>query len=190
MTKKTLRKARWFWEDYVGVKWKNVNVANTGEGLGAYAYVQGKNSKSQYKPKSLFYHYQVGGIDSSKHKLDKVSFVLVIRKFNPKENDYPTLKVFYGDNNAPYRKTPIKTVSTFKRLKNQYEYDKYTLEYDLTGVTIAQLKNIIVEVDWKKTKVSSKSTISVNRGRLEVNYSLQNPKWGLYSSLLIVLFVT
>ena len=183
MSKKTLRKARWFWEDYVGVKWKNVKVANTGEGLGAYAYVQDKNSKSQYKPKSLFYHYQVGGIDSSKHKLDKVSFVLVIRKFNPKENDYPTLKVFYGDNNAPYRKTPIKTVSTFKRLKNQYEYDKYTLEYDLTGVTIAQLKNIIVEVDWKKTKVKSKSTISVNRGRLEVNYSLQNPKWGLYSSL-------
>ena len=68
MPQKIIRKSTWFWEDYVGAKWKNVDVANTGEGLGAYCYVQGKNSQSQYKPKSLFYHYQVTGIDSTKQK--------------------------------------------------------------------------------------------------------------------------
>ena len=59
MAKKILRKAQWFWEDYVGAKWNNVQVANSGEeGLGSYVHPQGKNSKSQYRPKSLFYHYQ------------------------------------------------------------------------------------------------------------------------------------
>ena len=149
MTKKTLKKAKWFWEDYVGIKWKNLKVANTGEGLGAYAYVQGKNSKSYYRPKSLFYHYQVKGIDSSTQKLDKVEFVLVLRKFKENENTLPSIKVFYGDNNAPYRKTPIKTVTAYTKRKNLLEYDKYTLAYDITGVSIAQLKNIIIEVDWE-----------------------------------------
>ena len=183
MAQKILRKAQWFWEDYVGAKWKNVEVANTGEGLGAYCYIQGKNSKSQYKPKSLFYHYQVTNIDSTKYKIDSVNFVLVIRKFNQKENNFPTIKVFYGDNNAPYKKEPIKTVSTHTLLKNQYELDNYTLNFAIKGLTIAQLKNIIVEVDWSKTKVTGESVISVNRGRLEVNYSLQDPKWALYSSI-------
>lgn len=183
MAQKILRKAHWFWEDYVGAKWNNVNVANTGEGLGAYCYVQGKNSKSQYKPKSLFYHYQVTGIDSTKYKIDSVNFVLVIRKFNQKQNDFPTIKVFYGDNNAPYKKEPIKVVKTHTFLKNQYELDNYTLNFSIKGLTIAQLKNIIIEVDWSRTKVTGESVISVNRGRLEVNYSLQDPKWALYSSI-------
>jgi len=183
MAQKILRKAKWFWEDYVGAKWKNVDVANTGEGLGAYCYVQGSNSKSQYKPKSLFYHYQVTGIDSTKYKIDSVNFVLVIRKFNQKQNDFPTIKVFYGDNNAPYHKEPIKVVKTHTFLKNQYELDNYTLNFAIKGLTIAQLKNVIIEVDWSRTKTTGESVISVNRGRLEVNYSLQDPKWALYSSI-------
>lgn len=184
MAKKILRKAQWFWEDYVGAKWNNVQVANSGEeGLGSYVHPQGKNSKSQYKPKSLFYHYQVTGIDSSKYKLDNVYFVLIIRKFKPSENNLPTIKVFTGDNNAPYKKDPIKKVSSYTRRKNDYWYDEYTLAYSLKGVTISQLKNIIIEVDWSRTKVSYATTISVNRGRLEVEYSLQDPKWALYSSI-------
>lgn len=184
MAKKILRKAHWFWEDYVGAKWNNVQVANSGEeGLGSYVHPQGKGSKSAYRPKSLFYHYQVTGIDSSKYKLDNVYFVLIIRKFKPSENNLPTIKVFTGDNNAPYKKDPIKTVSSYTRRKNDYWYDEYTLAYSLKGVTIAQLKNIIIEVDWSRTKVSYATTISVNRGRLEVKYSLQDPKWALYSSI-------
>lgn len=183
MAQKILKKAQWFWEDYVGAKWKNVEVANTGDNKGAYCYVQGKNSKSQYKPKSLFYHYQVTGIDSTKYKIDTVNFVLVIRKFNQKQNDFPTIKVFYGDNNAPYKKEPIKVVKTHTFLKNQYDYDNYTLNFTIKGLTIAQLKNVIIEVDWSRTKVTGESVISVNRGRLEVNYSLQDPKWALYSSI-------
>lgn len=184
MAKKILRKAQWFWEDYVGAKWNNVQVANSGEeGLGSYVHPQGKNSKSQYKPKSLFYHYQVTGIDSSKYKLDNVYFVLIIRRFKPSENNLPTIKVFTGDNNAPYKKDPIKKVSSYTRRKNDYWYDEYTLAYLLKGVTISQLKNIIIEVDWSRTKVSYATTISVNRGRLEVEYSLQDPKWALYSSI-------
>lgn len=183
MAKKILKKAQWFWEDYVGAKWNNVQVANSGEGLGSYVHPQGKGSKSAYRPKSLFYHYQVTGIDSSKYKLDNVYFVLIIRKFKPSENNLPTIKVFTGDNNAPYRKDPIKTVSSYTRRKNDYWYDEYTLAYSLKGVTIAQLKNIIIEVDWSRTKVSYATTISVNRGRLEVEYSLQDPKWALYSSI-------
>lgn len=183
MAKKTLKKAQWFWEDYVGAKWNNVQVANSGEGLGSYVHPQGKNSKSQYRPKSLFYHYQVTGIDSSKYKLDNVYFVLIIRRFKPSENNLPTIKVFTGDNNAPYKKDPIKKVSSYTRRKNDYWYDEYTLAYSLKGVTISQLKNIIIEVDWSRTKVSYATTISVNRGRLEVEYSLQDPKWALYSSI-------
>lgn len=183
MAKKILKKAQWFWEDYVGAKWNNVQVANSGEGLGSYVHPQGKNSKSQYRPKSLFYHYQVTGIDSSKYKLDNVYFVLIIRRFKPSENNLPTIKVFTGDNNAPYKKDPIKKVSSYTRRKNDYWYDEYTLAYSLKGVTISQLKNIIIEVDWSRTKVSYATTISVNRGRLEVEYSLQDPKWALYSSI-------
>lgn len=183
MAKKILKKAQWFWEDYVGAKWNNVQVANSGEGLGSYVHPQGKNSKSQYRPKSLFYHYQVTGIDSSKYKLDNVYFVLIIRRFKPSENSLPTIKVFTGDNNAPYKKDPIKKVSSYTRRKNDYWYDEYTLAYSLKGVTISQLKNIIIEVDWSRTKVSYATTISVNRGRLEVEYSLQDPKWALYSSI-------
>ena len=184
MAKKTLKKAQWVWEDYVGAKWNNVQVANSGEeGLGSYVHPQGKNSKSQYRPKSLFYHYQVTGIDSSKYKLDNVYFVLIIRKFKPSENNLPTIKVFTGDNNAPYKKDPIKKVSSYTRRKNDYWYDEYTLAYSLKGVTISQLKNIIIEVDWSRTKVSYATTISVNRGRLEVEYSLQDPKWALYSTV-------
>ena len=183
MAKKILKKAQWFWEDYVGAKWNNVQVANSGEGLGSYVHPQGKNSKSQYRPKSLFYHYQVTGIDSSKYKLDNVYFVLIIRRFKPSENSLPSIKVFTGDNNAPYKKDPIKKVSSYTRRKNDYWYDEYTLAYSLKGVTISQLKNIIIEVDWSRTKVSYATTISVNRGRLEVEYSLQDPKWALYSSI-------
>ena len=183
MPKKIIRKSTWFWEDYVGAKWKNVAAANTGDGLGAYCYVQGKNSKSKYKPKSLFYHYQVTGINANKYKIDSVNFVLVIRKFNKKQNDFPTIKVFYGDNNAPYHKKPLKVVKTHTFLKNQYKLDNYTLKFTIKGLTIAQLKNVIIEVDWSRTKTTGESVISVNRGRLEVNYSLQDPKWALYSSI-------
>ena len=179
MAQKILRKSRWFWQDYNGTNWNNVQVANSGEeGLGSYVYPKGHS-----KPRSLFYHYQVSGIDSSKHKLDKVSFVLIIRKFKESENYLPSIKVFTGDNNAPYRTAPIKTISSYKRLSNQYWYDNYTLEYDLTGVTISQLKNIIIEVDWKNSKVNYQTTISVNRGRLEVSYSNKDPKWSLYESI-------
>ena len=183
MPRKIIRKSNWFWEDYVGAKWKNVAAANTGDGLGAYCYVQGKNSKSKYKPKSLFYHYQVTGINANKYKIDSVNFVLVIRKFNRKKNDFPTIKVFYGDNNAPYHKKPLKVVKTHTFLKNQYKFDNYTLKFAIKGLTIAQLKNVIIEVDWSRTKTTGESVISVNRGRLEVNYSLQDPKWALYSSI-------
>ena len=183
MAKKILRKAHWFWEDYVGARWNNVNAGNTGDNKGAYCYVQGKNSKSKYKPKSLFYHYQVRGINSTKYKVDTVNFVLVIRKFNRKQNDFPTIKVFYGDNNAPYHKEPIKVVKTHTFLKNKYDYDNYTLNFAIKGLTVAQLKNIIIEVDWSRTKTTGESVISVNRGRLEVNYSLQDPKWALYSTV-------
>ena len=179
MAQKVIRKAKWFWQDYAGTNWNNVEWANSGEeGLGSYVYPQGYS-----KPRSLFYHYQVKDIDSNKYKLDSVQFVIVIRKFNGKENTLPTIKVFNGDNNAPYNKSPIKTITTFKKLKNQYWYDNYTLAFDLTGVTINQLKDIIIEVDWKKSKVKYQSVISVNRGRLEVNYSNKNPKFSTYDSI-------
>lgn len=183
MAQKILHYATWFWQDYTGASWNNVEVANGGEGLGSYVYPQGKNSKSQYKPKSLFYHYRVGGLDASKHKIDDVKFRLFIRKFNPNENDLPTLKVFTGDNNAPYKTSPIKTVQSYKRLNNEYWYDNYTLEYSLKGVTFNQLKDLIIEVDWSKTKVTYETVISVNRGKLYVDYSLKEPKWSLYNTL-------
>ena len=183
VARKTLLKAQWLWQDYVGAKWQNLKWGNTGDNRATYVYPQGKNSQSQYKPKSLFYHYQMKGIDANKYKLDSVNFVLVIGKFNTKSNDLPTIKVFTGDNNAPYRKKPIKVVKSYTHLKNKYDFDSHTLQFNLKGVTIAQLKNLIVEVDWSRTNITGSSTISVNRARLVVNYSLQSPKWALYSSI-------
>ena len=82
MANKTLREAKWFWEDYNGVAWNNVAVANSGkEGLGSYVYLKDKK-----KPKSLFYHYQVTGIDANDYLLDSVKFVLIIREFKENEN--------------------------------------------------------------------------------------------------------
>ena len=179
MAQKNILKAKWFWQDYNGTSWNNVQYANSGEeGLGSYVYPKGHN-----RPKSLFYHYQVSGLDANKHKLDKVEFVIIIRKFKESENSLPSIKVFNGDNNAPYRTSPIKTVSSYTRRKNQFWYDEYTIAYNITGVTIAQLKNLIVEVDWKKSKVNYQTTISVNRGRLEVKYHNKEPKWSLYNTL-------
>lgn len=183
MPQKIIRKSTWFWQDYVGAKWQNLKWGNTGDNRATYVYPQGKNSQSRYKPKSLFYHYQMKGIDANKYKLDSVNFVLVIGKFNTKSNDLPTIKVFTGDNNAPYRKKPIKVVKSYTHLKNKYDFDSHTLQFNLKGVTIAQLKNLIVEVDWSRTNITGSSTISVNRARLVVNYSLQSPKWALYSSI-------
>jgi len=183
VAKKTLYKAEWFWEDYVGKKWEELHWGNTGDNHPTICHPQGRNSKSAYKPKSLFWHYQMTGIDKSKYKLDEVSFILVIGKFNTNSNPLPSIKVFSGDNNAPYRKTPLFTTSTYTRLSNHFDFDYYTLKYKIKGVTIDDLKNIIVEVDWGRTKVTGSSTIYVNRARLVVDYSLQDPKWALYSSI-------
>lgn len=178
MAKKTLKKAKWFWQDYPGTNWNNVRAANSGEeGLAAYVYPKGS------KPRSLFYHYQFSGVDSSKYKLDKVEFVLYIGKFKESENDLPTIKVYTGDNNAPYKTNPIKKVSSATRRANPAAWDTYSLAFNITGVTFSQLKNLIIEVDWKKSKVAYQSVISVNRGRLEVNYSLKAPKWTLQNVL-------
>lgn len=183
MSEKILYKAGWLWQDYVGAKWKNLSWANTGDNHASYVYPQGKNSKSSYRPKSLFYHYQVGNIDSSKYKIDKVDFVIVIGKFNSKSNPFPTVKVFSGGNNAPYKKSPIATITNPVFLKNHFDFDSYTLKFSVKGLTVAQLKNIIFEVDWGRSKISGSSTISVNRARIKVHYSLKTPKFSSYDSV-------
>ena len=183
MSEKILYKAGWLWQDYVGAKWQNLSWANTGDNHASYVYPQGKNSKSSYRPKSLFYHYQVGNINSSKYKIDKVDFVIVIGKFNRKSNPFPTVKVFSGDNNAPYKKSPIATITNPVFLKNHFGFDSYTLKFSVKGLTVAQLKNIIFEVDWGRSKISGSSTISVNRARIKVHYSLKTPKFSSYDSV-------
>ncbi len=183
MVNKTLKKADRLWQDYTGAKWKNLSYANTGDNHAGYCYPLGKNNKTSYRPKSLFYYYQVKNIDSNIYWIDSVKFILVIGKFNTKQNNLPTVKVFSGDSKTPYETDPIKTVKTYKKLAKEYDGDSYVLEYDITGLTINQLKNTIIEVDWTKTKITGKSTISVNRARLEVNYSLKRPKWNLYGSI-------
>ena len=183
MSKKILYKASWLWQDYVGAKWQNLSWGNTGDNHASYVYPQGKNSKSSYRPKSLFYHYQVGNINSSKYKIDKVDFVIVIGKFNRKSNPFPTVKVFSGDNNAPYKKSPIATITNPVFLKNHFDFDSYTLKFSVKGLTVAQLKNIIFEVDWGRSKISGSSTISVNRARIKVHYSLKTPKFSSYDSV-------
>lgn len=183
MASKTLKKAQWLWQDYVGAKWQELHWANTGDDHASYVYPQGKGSKSSYRPKSLFYHYQVTGIDANKYKIDKVDFVIITGKFNKNSNPFPSIKVYYGDNNSPYNSKPIATDSSPTFLKNKYSFDSYTMQFSIKGLTVAQLKNIVIEVDWGRTKISGSSTISVNRARLNVTYSLQDPKWSLYQSI-------
>ena len=183
MVQKKMKKAQWLWQDYVGARWNNLEWANTGDDKASYVYPQGKNSKSAYRPKSLFYHYQMDGIDGNKYKLDSVKWVLVIGKYNVQKNNLPTIKVFVGDNNAPYKKDPIKKISAHKLLDNYFDFDHYTMQFDLTGVTISQLKNLIIEVDFEKTKTTESSTVSVNRARLVVDYSPKDPKFSIYDSV-------
>ena len=178
-----LKKAQWLWQDYTGAKWDKLYQGNTGDWLQAYNYPQGSGSKTQYKPKSLFFHYQDNTIDPNKYKIDGVYFVMMLGKYDHTHNPYPSVKVFTGDNNAPYTKEPILIDPTPTRDQNYYEGDKYTLVWNLTGVTLAQLKNLIVEVDWKKTTISRSSLIALNRCRLTIHYSLKDPKWSLYSTI-------
>lgn len=151
-----------------------------GDGKAAYTYPEGSGSKSGYKPKSLFFHHRVTEINKDKYKLDSVKFVLILGKYNVKENALPTVKVFTGDDNSPYRTNPLCTVKTAKHLPNKADFDSYTLEYTLSNVTIAQLKDLIVEVDFTKTKTTKASTISINRARFEVSYSDKSPKISIW----------
>ena len=184
MAVKILKKAQWLWQDYVGAKWKNLKWANTGDNKASYVYPQGKNSKSSYRPKSLFYHYQYNNFNTSKYEIVTVKWIVAIGKYNKNVNDFPSLKVFYGDNNAPYKKTPIKKVAKYsKRLPNEIELDNYVLEYDLKGITPAQLKNLIIEMDFSRTKAAQSSTISVNRARLEIVYQHKDPLISIYDSV-------
>ena len=183
MPNKLIHFAEWIWQDYTGAKWSEINKANTHAPTGdsAYCTVKGKDSKSNYRPKSLFYHYQIGGIDSSKYKLNSVTFTLVLgRKCSNKVNPLPSIKCFVGDNNAPYRKEPLCTVSTYSLKKLEYDFDTYIIEYKLSNVTIADLKNLIVEVDWKRSLINGDSTVRVNRARVNVDYELKTPKWSIY----------
>ena len=193
MTNKLIHFAQWIWQDYVGAKWQEINKANTHAPTGdsSYCTVQGKDSKSYYRPKSLFYHYQIGGIDSSKYKLNSVTFTLVLgRKCNKNQNALPSIKCFVGDNNAPYKKEPLCTVSTYTLKKLEYDFDTYIIEYKLSNVTIADLKNLIVEVDWKRSLISGDSTVRVNRARVNVDYELKTPKWSIYDYMAEDTFYT
>ena len=178
--------AKWIWQDYTGASWENLKLANTRSMSGdvSFCYPVGSGSKSNYRPKSVFYHYQINDIDPNKYKITSVTFKLVMgRKTSTKTNDLPSVKVFTGDNNAPYKKEPLFTTSSYKLLDNYYDFDTYTLQYTIQNVSIADLKNIIFELDWKRTKVSYTSAVSINRAEVKVNYELKKPKWGLYSSV-------
>lgn len=185
MASKTVNFAKWLWQDYTGASWEQLSKANSwGTNDTSYCYSKGSDSKSNYRPKSLFYHYQVNGIDSSKYEISSIKFIVVFgRKTSTKTNDLPSLKVFHGDNHAPYNKSPLYTTSSYKLLDNHYDFDTYTVQYDIKGVSIAQLKNIICELDWKRSKVTYDSAVSINRAKIVVNYALKNPKWALYSSI-------
>ena len=185
MASKTVNFAKWLWQDYTGASWEQLSKANSwGTNDASYCYSKGSDSKSNYRPKSLFYHYQIGGIDSSKYEISSIKFIVVFgRKTSTKTNDLPSLKVFYGDNTAPYNKSPLYTTSSYRLLDNYYDFDTYTVQYDIKGVSIAQLKNIICELDWKRSKVTYDSAVSINRAKIVVNYALKNPKWALYSTV-------
>ena len=193
MPNKLIHFAQWIWQDYTGAKWQEINKANTHAPTGdsSYCTVQGSDSKSYYRPKSLFYHYQISGIDSSKYKLNNVTFTLVLgRKCSNKVNPLPSIKCFVGDNNAPYKKEPICTVSTYTLKKLEYDFDTYIIEYKLSNVTIADLKNLIVEVDWKRSLIKGDSTVRVNRARVNVNYEEKTPKWSIYDYMAEDTFYT
>ena len=185
MAQKVSNHSQWIWQDYVGATWSNLTKGNTWGGDDAtYCTVKGYDSQSNYRPKSVFYHYQMSGFDSSKHKIDSIKFTVIFgRKTSTSTNALPTLKVFYGDNNAPYKKEPLYTTSAYALKSNYYDFDTYTVEYTIKNVSFTHLQNLICELDWKKSKVKGDSTVSINRASLTVNYSYKNPKWSLYNTL-------
>ena len=179
LTTKTLNDASKIWQNGTGASWQHIEYANTGDNHASYCYPLGKNHKSQYKPKTVYYQYKVTGINATTHKIDTAKFILILGKFNIKENDLPTIKVYSGSVNT----TPLQTIKNYKKLANPLPNDSYTLEYEIKGLTVNQLKNVIVEVDWSKTKTTAKSTISINRAYFKAIYSPKTPIWTLYDSI-------
>ena len=186
MATKTVNFPISLWQDYTGASWSNLSKGGTWGGDDAtYCTVQGSKSSSGYRPKSVFYHYQVKDIDSSQYKISSIKFTVIFgRKTKVSENAIPHLKVFSGDNNSPYQKSALYTTSSYKVKDNYYDFDTYTIEYSVSNVSIAQLKNVIFELDWSRTKTTAKSTVSINRAKVEVTYTEKNPKYALYNTLL------
>lgn len=174
----TLYECNDLYQQGTGASWENLVYARTGDGKGSYVYPKGKNDKTQYKPKDLCYIYKYD-LDATTFKLYSVYYTIVFRYYNTQKFNYPKIRVYTGKKG---NNTFIKEITTYEKIANNLENDKHTIQYKITGLTINQLKSLIVKVVWDKNKTNESAKISINRARLSINYDPLEPNYSVYSN--------
>lgn len=199
MTSVTKKKAEHLIQMGTGATWNNLSWANTGDDHASYVYPQGKNSSTNYKPKTLVYNYMLERdffpsalFTENTYKINSLKFVLVIGKFNINHNDLPHIQVLVpkkiNNNTWGWNVDDVGvTISSYKKLDNYNKLDTYTLEFDLTdaikNVPINKLSSIGIKVIWDRTKINGDSTISINRARIKGSYTELIPKFSTYDKI-------
>ena len=130
------------WTDGVGAEWNHQISASLGDEYASHCYPQGSNSKTQYRPKTVYMHLRKV-INTDVYDIEKVEFVLVLGTgFKASQNDFPTIRLYIGGQDAPYKVNPIRTTRAYTTLPNHFDFDRYTLAYDFGKLTKEQLNRI------------------------------------------------
>lgn len=146
------------WQDYDGVKWSEWDAVYEPDHWASRCYLNGKQ-----KPKSLFFRFNY----KYKNKyLNKLYFFIHHYKYT-NELNYPKIKVFRGDNNAPYKKQPLFTLNAPTKITDSNNTNYKHLYYQLDNINIGDLEELIVECDYSKCKVNYATQTRVGYTRLD-----------------------
>ena len=165
----------YIWYDYEGSKWYNLSNVYYPDNASTQSYPTGRGST--YRPSSLFFHMDYSFSD--KYEVNNIYFMLNIKTTSA--NQYPSIKCYVGDSNAPYKKSPVCTVSTPYKKEDGDGKGYVHVFYKLTNVRLVDLKHLNVEVDWKKS--SGSSEVRVGYGRIEVSTKAKVSGMSVSSSL-------
>lgn len=165
----------YIWYDYEGSKWYNLSNVYYPDNASTQSYPTGRGST--YRPSSLFFHMDYSFSD--KYEVDNIYFMMNIKTTSA--NQYPSIKCYVGDSNAPYKKSPVCTVSTPYKKEDGDGKGYVHVFYKLTNVRLVDLKHLNVEVDWKKS--SGSSEVRVGYGRIEVSTKTKVSGMSVSSSL-------
>lgn len=145
------------WQDYTGATWTKLSAAYYPDNTAAYNYPQGKKSSTKYRPKSLFFNFS----RSYSTSLQLSKAVVVVHMTKNTDNEYPSLKAFVGNGNAPYKKSPVCSVAKPYSIQKSDTAGYVHIYYKLSDLKLSDFKNLIIEFDWSRTKTNSQSLVKV-----------------------------